>query len=120
MNLRVKRIYESASAEDGFRVLVDRLWPRGVSKAEANLDLWLRDAAPSTELRRWFHAHPDQWEELQQRYRRELAEEPARLEPVLEQLAAGVTVTLLYAGRDTQHNNAIILAEVLTERYEQK
>jgi uncharacterized protein YeaO (DUF488 family) len=116
MKLRVKRIYEPPAASDGFRVLVDRLWPRGVSKAEAELDLWLREAAPSTELRRWFHANPDQWDELQRRYRQELAAEPSRLDPLLEKLAADETVTLLYAGRDTVHNNAVVLAEVLAER----
>lgn len=116
MQLQTKRIYEPPSSADGFRVLVDRLWPRGISKEDAKLDLWLREAAPSTELRRWFHANPDQWEELQRRYRQELAPAPERLEPVLEQLNAGATVTLLYAGRDTKHNNAVILAEVLAER----
>lgn len=116
MKLRVKRIYEPPAAADGFRVLIDRLWPRGVSKAEARLDLWLREAAPSTELRRWFHANPDRWDELRRRYRAELAQAPERLQPLLDRLAAGETVTLLYASKNTQRNNALVLAEVLVER----
>ncbi len=112
--VRVKRIYEPASAEDGYRVLVDRLWPRGVRKAEAHVDAWLKQLAPSTELRRWFGHDPARWDEFRERYRRELETPEARqaLEDLARRAAAG-TVTLLYSARDTEHNQAVALEEVL-------
>lgn len=112
--IRTKRVYEPPAADDGRRVLVDRLWPRGVSKARAQLDEWLRDLAPSTELRRWFGHDPNRWEEFTARYREELAA-PER-QTALETLAQAATegpLTLLYAARDTEHNEARVIADLL-------
>ncbi len=117
MGVRVKRVYEPPAAADGFRVLVDRLWPRGLRKERAQLSLWLREAAPSDELRRWFHANPERWDEFRDRYRQELMAAPERLAPLQEQLNAGETVTLLYASREQVRNNATVLAELLAERH---
>jgi uncharacterized protein YeaO (DUF488 family) len=94
---RIKRIYEPAGKDDGLRVLVDRLWPRGIAKRKAHIDLWLRDLSPSDALRRMVHADPTKWDEFVKAYGRELKQEPAR------------TVTLLYAARDEAHNNAVAL-----------
>ena len=113
--IRIKRIYAPAEAADGARVLVDRLWPRGVSKARAALALWCKDAAPSTALRQWFGHEPARWAEFRRRYRAELQANGAALAP-LRDLAARGTVTLLYAARDEQHNEAVVLREVLGER----
>lgn len=109
---RVKRIYEPPAANDGLRVLVDRVWPRGVSRQDADLDLWLKDIAPSTDLRKWFAHQPERFPEFTNRYRRELANNPAVTE--LHEAAAGhELVTLLYSARDEQHNQAVVLAEWL-------
>ena len=109
---RIKRIYDPPAPEDGFRVLVDRLWPRGVSKQRAALDLWLKDVAPSRELRTWFHAQPDGFEEFADRYRAELAANPA-----VDELRAAAkthpTVTLLYSVKDPERNHAALLADYL-------
>jgi uncharacterized protein YeaO (DUF488 family) len=113
-DIRVKRIYEGASAEDGTRVLVDRLWPRGVSKQAAALSLWLKDIAPSTELRQWFDHDPSRWQEFGHRYRAELhrnAEAVGHLRNILE---LG-RVTLLYGAHDTAHNHALILADYMRD-----
>ena len=110
--IHVKRIYEPKSAADGLRVLVDRLWPRGVTKATATVDVWMRDVAPSSNLRRWFGHKPDRWEEFQQRYRNELAGNLALVE--LRRLAAMSNLTLLYAAKDQLHNHAVVLADVLS------
>jgi uncharacterized protein YeaO (DUF488 family) len=112
-DIRLKRAYDPPSAEDGVRVLVDRLWPRGLRKADAAIDRWLKDIAPSTELRRWFGHDPSRWEEFQRRYRHELSVHPELLNE-LRETARGGTVTLVYAARDTLHNEAVILREVLT------
>jgi uncharacterized protein YeaO (DUF488 family) len=106
---RVKRVYDDPSADDGKRVLVDRLWPRGVTKERAALDLWAKEVAPSTELRTWFHAHPDQFPEFAKRYRAELTDNNA----IKDLKAIEGTVTLLYSVRDAEHNHAQILAEYL-------
>jgi len=111
----VKRVQEPKSAQDGHRVLVDRLWPRGISKARAALDEWCADIAPSTALRRWYHADLSRWREFRTRYRAELHAQPTALEPLRER-AARQRVTLLYAARDTQRNHALVLREVLEER----
>jgi uncharacterized protein YeaO (DUF488 family) len=110
-HIHLKRAYEPPAKADGLRVLVDRLWPRGLRKAEAGVDLWLRDLAPSTALRRWFGHRPERWEEFQARYRAELKDNPAlkTLREALDQR----DVTLLYAARDEVHNNARALAEQL-------
>jgi uncharacterized protein YeaO (DUF488 family) len=114
---RLKRVYEPAAAEDGFRVLVDRLWPRGIAKAKAHIDLWLKEAAPSDALRRLVHADPARWDEFEAAYGRELEQEPVRAsaESLLERLRHG-PVTLLYAARDEQHNNAVALKRWLEQR----
>ncbi|MFI5410916.1 DUF488 domain-containing protein [Kaistia sp. UC242_56] len=110
--IQLKRIYEPASPEDGFRVLVDRLWPRGVSKERAAVDLWARDVAPSTELRQWFHHEAANWDEFIVRYRQELAANPAAVSALREKCAGRVT-TLLYGAKDEAQNQAVVLREVL-------
>jgi len=115
MGVVVKRVYEAASASDGVRVLVDRLWPRGLTKTEAAAKFWLRDLAPSNELRQWFHANPESWRMFRKRYLKELAstEASAALEK-LHHLAEGKRrVTLLYAARNEEYNNAIVLKDLL-------
>ena len=115
MNVVVKRVYEAASPSDGVRVLVDRLWPRGLKKEDAAVKFWLRELAPSNELRQWFHANPEGWRMFRKRYLKELASEKgsAAVEK-LHHLAEGKRqVTLLYASRDEEHNNAIVLKELL-------
>jgi uncharacterized protein YeaO (DUF488 family) len=106
--IRLKRVYEPAAAEDGLRVLVDRLWPRGLAKEKAAVDHWLKEAAPSTALRQWFGHDPARWPEFRERYRAELRENPTAL-AALRRLCRGQTVTLLYAASDPEHNNAVVL-----------
>ena len=107
---RIKRIYEPAGKDDGLRVLVDRLWPRGVAKQKAHIDLWLRDLAPSDALRRMVHADPAKWDEFVKAYGRELKREPAQTALAeLRKLPRSRPVTLLYAARDEAHNNAVAL-----------
>lgn len=112
----VKRVYDQPSPEDGYRVLVDRLWPRGLSRAVAHLDLWLREVAPSTELRTWFGHDVERWPTFQRRYRRESQGHGALLDMLLEIGRHRDRVTLLYGARDGEHNEAQVLAEVLRER----
>jgi uncharacterized protein YeaO (DUF488 family) len=109
----IKRIYEAPSPSDGRRVLVDHLWPRGVSKARAHLDLWMKDIGPSNDLRQWFDHRTDRWDEFRRRYRDELAVNPAV--KTLSDMVAEGPVTLLFAARDTAHNEAVVLAEYLAE-----
>lgn len=108
--LKVKRVYEPRSDGDGFRILVDRLWPRGLAKADASIDLWLKDIAPSAELRRWFGHDPEKWPEFCRRYRDELDRNIEALETLRRATDKG-TVTLLYSARDEQHNNAVALRD---------
>jgi uncharacterized protein YeaO (DUF488 family) len=111
---RIKRIYEPAAADDGYRVLVDRLWPRGVSKEKAHLDVWLKEIAPSDTLRHRFHDHAESWAEFVEAYRHELKQEPAKTAAVdLRERAKHEPVTLLYAARDESHNNAVALKDWL-------
>lgn len=112
-NISIKRAYEPAAASDGRRVLIDRLWPRGVSKAEARLDDWMKDVAPSDALRRWFGHKPERWAEFRRRYLAELKGNPAVEK--LRQLAAEGPLTLVYGARDQAHNDAVVLAEQLTK-----
>lgn len=107
-----KRVYEPVAATDGQRVLVDRLWPRGLSKEAAALDAWLRELAPSSELRQWFQHDPSKWPEFRRRYFSELDAHPEALEPLLGLERPG-TVTLLYSAKDEAHNNAVALTEYL-------
>jgi len=113
MTVRTKRIYEDPLATDGYRVLVDRLWPRGMSKARAAVDLWFRDLAPSTELRKWYGHDVARWPEFRERYRAELGAHRESLDHALELERQHGTVTLLYAARDEVHNEAEVLAELL-------
>lgn len=114
MLVSVKRVYERRSPTDGKRVLVDGLWPRGIKKGAQNVDVWMREVAPSTELRKWFAHDPAKWDEFRSRYRKEL-DENKRL-AVLIDMIKHETVTLVYAASDTEHNNAVALAEFLNER----
>ncbi len=107
----LKRAYESPSRNDGYRVLVDRLWPRGVAKVKAGIDLWLKDVAPSTGLRQWFAHDPEKWAEFKKRYRAELKDNPAWIE--LQSLARRKDLTLVYAARDQLHNDAVALKQFL-------
>ena len=111
-HVRLKRAYEAAEAADGTRILVDRLWPRGVSKQEAALDDWMKDIAPSTELRQWFGHEPSRWAEFQRRYKAELRQHAAELER-LRGIAAKGALTLVYGARDEAHNDAVVLRDVL-------
>lgn len=113
--IRLKRAYDPPADDDGERYLVDRLWPRGVRKDDLRLTAWLKDAAPSADLRRWFGHDPAKWPEVRERYRRELEDHPGVWQPLLDAARRG-TVTLVYAARDPEHNNAVVLREVLEER----
>ena len=111
-NIRIKRAYEEPDAEDGTRILVDRLWPRGLTKEKASVDLWLKDVAPSTNLRKWFAHDPTRWTEFQTRYCEELEKNGEELSRLREESAKG-TVTLVYGARDQEHNEAVILQRLL-------
>jgi uncharacterized protein YeaO (DUF488 family) len=110
--IKIKRIYDPSTADDGRRVLVDRLWPRGLSKDDAHLDEWLKEIAPSDELRKWFGHDPARWEEFRRRYREELKVHGDLLGRLRGEAKKG-TVTLLFAAKDEEHNNAVVLKEVL-------
>jgi len=112
--LSIKRIYEPPDKGDGLRVLVDRLWPRGVSKEDAELDLWLKEVAPTPELRTWFEHQPERFEEFSDRYRAELETNPA-LDELLDAARGAKTVTLLYGARDPEFNHAVVLRDVARE-----
>jgi uncharacterized protein YeaO (DUF488 family) len=111
MTFQIKRVYEPAKPSDGIRVLVDRLWPRGVKKSNARLDRWMKDVAPSPRLRLWFGHKPDRFAEFGKRYKKELAGNPAI--PELRKLGKGKVVTLLYGARDPEVNHALVLQSVL-------
>ncbi len=113
--IQIKRAYEDPSPDDGLRFLVDRLWPRGVKKEALQLDGWLKDVAPSTELRRWFGHDPQKWQTFRQRYFAELEAHPQAWQPLLEAARSG-KLTLVYAKKDTQYNNAAALKAFLEER----
>jgi uncharacterized protein YeaO (DUF488 family) len=112
MDVRLKRAYEPASASDGERILIDRIWPRGITREEAQLDEWARELAPSTELRRWFAHDPARFEDFRRRYTAELAAPEGKLRELRRRARAG-TVTLVYGARDAEHNDAVVLAEIL-------
>jgi uncharacterized protein YeaO (DUF488 family) len=113
--IKLKRVYEKPSEDDGERVLVERLWPRGLSKEKAAVDLWLKDVAPSDELRKWFHHDPARWEEFRERYWRELEHNRESVALLKKKGRAG-TVTLVYAARDEEHNGALALQQFLKRR----
>jgi len=111
MTIEIKRIYEPAARTDGVRVLVDRIWPRGIKKDDAKIDLWLKEVAPTTSLRRWFDHRPERWDRFRERYVAELSNSPSLAE--LRNLAKKKRVTLIYSARDADHNQAVVLAEHL-------
>jgi uncharacterized protein YeaO (DUF488 family) len=112
LDIRLKRAHEPMASTDGYRVLIDRLWPRGISRERARLDAWEKELAPSTKLRRWFGHEPKRFEEFRRRYMEELRDQRARLTTLRRRARAG-TLTLVYAAHDTEHNDAVVLAEVL-------
>lgn len=114
--IKTKRAYDPAEPSDGFRVLVDRLWPRGVSKEELKNDLWAKEISPSNELRHWFHENPDgNWTAFEKRYRDELEKSPG-MDDFINQLKGHKTVTLLYSSKNTTENNALVLKDYIEER----
>jgi uncharacterized protein YeaO (DUF488 family) len=112
MDVRLKRVYEPLAPSDGYRVLVDRLWPRGITKEQAHVDEWARELAPSSELRRWFGHDPARFDEFRRRYDAELAAHREKLRELRSRARTG-TLTLVYSARDTKHNDAVVLAELL-------
>jgi uncharacterized protein YeaO (DUF488 family) len=113
--LHLKRAYDPATESDGRRILVERLWPRGVKKTDLKADLWLKDVAPSTALRQWFAHRVERWAEFQRRYREELDAKPDQWAPILEDMKHG-NVTLLYAAHDVSHNGALVLRDYLVDQ----
>ena len=112
MAINVKRVYDTPADDDGYRVLVDRIWPRGLRKDEAQIDLWLKDIAPSTSLRQWFNHEPSKWREFKSRYFRELKQHGDHVDQ-LKKRSKTKRLTLLYAAKDTENNNAVALKEYL-------
>jgi uncharacterized protein YeaO (DUF488 family) len=112
MDVRLKRAYEPPATSDGYRVLIDRLWPRGVRREGARLDEWARELAPSAELRRWFGHDPERFDEFRRRYAAELAEQEEKLRELRRRARSG-TLTLVYGAHDKEHNDAVVLAEIL-------
>lgn len=111
--VKLKRIYEPYNKQDGYRILVDRLWPRGVSKEKAHLDVWLKEIAPSTELRKWFSHDPKKWQEFEKRYKEELKNNSEVVEQLKDLEKKHKTITLLYRTKDTLHNEAKVLLDVV-------
>lgn len=109
-SIKIKRVYELPDQHDGRRILVDRLWPRGLTKEKASIDLWLKEIAPSTELRKWFDHDPGKWEEFKNQYRAELKDNHEQIRLLKQELERGI-VTLVYAAKDEEHNQAIVIQE---------
>jgi uncharacterized protein YeaO (DUF488 family) len=112
--LKLKRVYKKPSNEDGFRILVERLWPRGLTKDRAGVDLWLKEVAPSPELRKWYSHDPAKWEEFRRRYEKELENKKNEIDLLLDMCREG-TVTLVYAAQDEEHNSALLLKQHLEQ-----
>lgn len=110
--IKIKRAYDPASKYDGKRILVDRLWPRGIKKTDAKIDEWMKDAAPSTELRKWFSHDPAKWQEFRRKYTEELSKKPELVQRLRSESKKG-TITLVFAAKDTEHVNAVVLKEVI-------
>lgn len=110
MSIAIKRVYEPAAPSDGFRILIDRIWPRGLTKDQTHIDLWLKDLAPSTALRKWFNHDPSKWEEFRTKYLSEIESHPDEIALVRKHIKQGL-VTLVYAAKDTEHSNAAVLKE---------
>ncbi len=117
--VQIKRVYDPSSRTDGTRLLVERLWPRGVKKASLEIKSWLKDVAPSAELRKWFSHDPAKWDEFRSRYFAELEANPDAWQPIMEAANRG-TVTLIYSSHDTEHNNAVALEEFLSRHLHRK
>lgn len=111
--IRIKRVYDQVSRKDGFRILVDRLWPRGLSKGKANVDLWLKEVAPSDDLRKWFSHDPMKWQGFKKRYETELKDKQELLREIKQAEKEKGTVTILYSARDEEHNQAVALVAFL-------
>ncbi|MGM7723454.1 DUF488 domain-containing protein [Metabacillus sp. Hm71] len=116
MPVKIKRAYEKSSEGDGIRVLVDRIWPRGLSKQEINIDHWMKDVAPSNQLRKWFNHEPSKFEEFKVKYKEELRKDKKDLVEELQEMAANQTITLLYAAKDQEHNQALVLKEIVDKQ----
>ncbi|MEO6814596.1 MAG: DUF488 domain-containing protein [Ginsengibacter sp.] len=114
METKLKRIYEKPEKEDGFRILVDRLWPRGLTKEKANVDLWLKEIAPTTELRKWFNHEPEKWNDFKKKYVTELKSNKASVATLKEKINKG-TVTILYGAKDEVHNEAQVILDYVKE-----
>lgn len=114
MDVRIKRVYEKPTKADGKRILVDRLWPRGLTKKKADIDLWLKDIAPTTNLRKWFDHDPEKWKEFKKRYHQELKKNKGQVSILNEYLKKGV-VTLVYGAKDEEHNDALVIKEWLSQ-----
>ncbi len=115
MSIKIKRVYEKPAAEDGFRILIDRLWPRGLTKEKAAVDLWLKEIAPSADLRKWFNHDPKKWAEFKERYHKEIMQNKEALNVIKDQLKKGNT-TLVYGARDEEHNDAVVLLNELKKK----
>jgi len=114
-HIKLKRVYEKAEKSDGFRILIDRLWPRGISKEKAQIDLWLKDIAPSSELRKWFGHDLAKWNEFQKRYKKELESKKKSVESLKKIIKKEKVVTLLFSALDEKHNNAVALTKILSK-----
>jgi uncharacterized protein YeaO (DUF488 family) len=114
--MKIKRAYEKPSNDDGFRVLVDQLWPRGLTKERAAIDLWMKDIAPSTALRQWFSHDPVKWDEFRKKYRQELKDKKELIEKINRLAREKKSLTLLFAAKDVEHNNAVVLGELLQKK----
>lgn len=113
--IRLKRVYDAPARTDGKRFLIERLWPRGIKKENLKVEEWIKEAGPSTELRKWFNHDPAKWDRFRDRYFRELDRNPSAWQSLLEASKAG-TITLIYSSHDTEHNNAVALAEYLSKK----
>ena len=115
-NVSIKRIYEDYQSSDGFRILVDRLWPRGIKKENAHIDLWLKDISPSTELRKWFNHEPEKWDEFTKKYLIEISSNSVASQELLSAIEQHSKVTLLYGAKDEEHNQAVVLKKWLDNK----
>ncbi len=114
--IKIKRVYEKPAKDDGWRVLVDRLWPRGMKKESARLDLWMKDVAPSEALRKWFGHEPERWKEFERKYRSELLKKKDLLAELKKMAKEHGTLTLVYGAKDEEHNQAVVIADALKSR----
>lgn len=110
--IKIKRIYEKSSDSDGYRILVDRLWPRGLTKEKANIDIWLKEIAPSTELRKWFAHDPKKWKSFKEKYKKELKNNSDLISKIKQLEKDEGVITLLYAAKDEEHNEAVVLKSI--------